>query len=190
MRPPSYTTTVVYNYGQISSVKDADGVYVFVKRTAAEFATIFNCIYNSTYTWRWATHEDLGHTKNANGVWSGSIMNTKLTYGTDLKGVDVAGLIFGDSSKDNLYDETLNPSYKKSLKIKEAHLVSNGNKEVDEYFKVIWTAGTTEITEFDAVLVSSDTNPNAAVESTLVITVLDMYNHEIVIELPMTVNPR
>ena len=156
----------------------------------ADFTTVFNCIYNSTYTWRWATHEDLGHKKDANGVWNGSIMNTKLTYGTDLKDVNVTGLIFGDSSKDNLYDETLNPSYNNSLTIVEAHLVSNGNKEVDEYFKVIYTAGTTEITGFEAVLVSSDTNPNAVVESTLVITLKDMYGHKFNVEFPMTVNPR
>ena len=126
----AHATTVVYNYGNISTAlynKDKD-TWTPYTIGVADFTTVFNCIYNSTYTWRWATHEDLGHKKDANGVWNGSIMNTKLTYGTDLKDVNVTGLIFGDSSKDNLYDETLNPSYNNSLTIVEAHLVSNGNK--------------------------------------------------------------
>mgnify|MGYP007054918196 CR=1 FL=1 len=37
---------------------------------------------------------------------------------------------------------------------------------------------------------SNETNPTAAVASTLKVTVYDMYGHEYVIELPMTVNPR
>jgi hypothetical protein len=80
----------------------------------------------------------------------------------------------------------LSAPYKKSLEIKEAHLVSNANGEVDEYFTVNIEEG--KITGF--TVNSKATNPTAAVPSTLKITVVDMYKHERVIELGMTVNKR
>ena len=188
----AHATTVEYNYGNISTaLYDEEDGWTPYTIEVESFNTVFNCIYNSTYTWRWATHEDLGHTKNANGVWSGVTMDTDLTYGyekTAPAGFIVSDLIFGDSSRDNMYDETLNPSYNNSLVITKAHVVSNGNKEVDEYFKVEFEG--TKITKFNPTQVSTETNPTGKVASTLVIVVEDMYGCERTIELPMTVNPR
>ena len=186
----THATTVAYNYGKISTAKyDADKK-VFNNYTieAAAFNTVFNCIYNETYSWRWATHEDLGH-KKVDGVWNGELINTELVYGTDVD-EDFAANIQGISSRDGLYSAKFAAPYKNSLAIKEAHLVSDANNEVDEYFKVNYTVGGTAITGFTATQTSTETNPTAAVASTLVITAYDMYGHAVTIKLPMTVKTR
>lgn len=111
---------------------------------------------------------------------------TTLTYGTnsyETLGNDAfAQYIKGVSSRDGKYSAFLSNPYEKGLKIKEAHLVSNGNKEVDEYFKVEITTNGNNIKGFTATSVSDATNPTAAVASTLKVTVYDMYGHEYVIE--------
>ena len=186
----AHATTVAYNYGAISTAKyDADKK-VFNNYTieAASFSTVFHCIYNETYSWRWATHEDLGH-KKVDGVWNGEVINTELTYGTDIT-VDVTANIQGISSRDGLYSRKFAAPYNNSLAIKEAHLVSDANNEADEYFKVLYTEGGTAITGFEATQTSSESNPQAAVASTLVITAYDMYGHTVTIKLPMTVKTR
>ena len=186
-----HATKVVYNYGAISTaLYDADKK-VFNNYTvdAASFNTVFNCIYNDTYTWRWATHEDLGH-KKVDGAWNGNLYPTELVYGGDVVGQDVTAYIQGVSSRDGLYSAKLKAPYNNSLAIKEAHLVSDANGEVDEYFKVLYTAGSTAITGFKATQTSTETNPTAAVASTLVITAYDMYGHTVTIKLPMTVVTR
>ena len=188
-----HTTTVVYNYGAISSEKK-DGKFIDYTVDAASFPTVFNCIYNyvtPTYSWRWATLADLDLKATDKLPYK-----TTLTYGTNSYGATVptadvfAKYIKGVSSRDGQYSAFLSAPYENSLKIKEAHLVSNGNKEVDEYFNVEITADGNDIKGFTATSVSNETNPTAAVASTLKVTVYDMYGHEYVIELPMTVNPR
>ena len=42
-----HTTTVVYNYGKISSMKNSEGGYDDVTREAERFETIYNC--NAVY---------------------------------------------------------------------------------------------------------------------------------------------
>lgn len=74
------------------------------------------------------------------------------------------------------------------MEIQEAHLITDANGEVDEYFKVVVENNT--IVVFEAVLKSSTTNPTAAVPSTLTIKCKDMYGHDVVIKLAMTVNRR
>ena len=174
-----HATTVVYNYGQISSEKK-DGDFVNYTIDAASFSTVFNCIYNDTYTWRWATKDDLGLKASEKLPYS-----TELTYGEG-ETVEYAKYIKGISSRDSEYSALLSKPYEESLEIKEAHLVSNANGEVDEYFTVNIEDG--KITGF--TVNSKATNPTAAVPSTLKITVVDMYKHERVIELGMTVNKR
>lgn len=111
--------------------------------------------------------------------------STELTYGEG-ETVEYANYIKGISSRDSEYSALLSKPYEESLEIKEAHLVSNANGEVDEYFTVNIEDG--KITGF--TVNSKATNPTAAVPSTLKITVVDMYKHERVIELGMTVNKR
>ena len=172
-----HVTTVVYNYGKISSVKEG-AEYVDVTRAAAEFQTIYNCIYNNTYSWHWATAEELKVDKLP--------YSTELTYGTDAD-LKADTYIYGVSTWDGRYSAFLNDTYKSSLVIEDATLTSDANGE-EEYFDVEIADG--HIVKFNAVAESSTTNPTAPVQSTLTITAKDMYGHDVVIKLPMTVNKR
>lgn len=107
-----HATTVVYNYGQISSEKK-DGVFVNYTIDAASFPTVFNCIYNDTYTWRWATKDDLGLKATATLPYS-----TELTYGEG-ETVEYANYIKGISSRDSEYSALLSKPYEESLEIKK-----------------------------------------------------------------------
>ena len=173
-----HVTTVVYNYGKISSVKEG-AEYVDVTRAAAEFQTIYNCIYNNTYSWHWATAEELKVDKLP--------YSTELTYGTDAD-LKADTYIYGVSTWDGRYSAFLNDTYESSLVIEDATLTSDANGE-EEYFDVE-IADDGHIVKFNAVAESSTTNPTAPVQSTLTITAKDMYGHDVVIKLPMTVNKR
>lgn len=172
-----HVTTVVYNYGKISSVKEG-AEYVDVTRAAAEFQTIYNCIYNNTYSWHWVTAEELKVDKLP--------YSTELTYGTDAD-LKADTYIYGVSTWDGRYSAFLNDTYESSLVIEDATLTSDANGE-EEYFDVEIADG--HIVKFNAVAESSTTNPTAPVQSTLTITAKDMYGHDVVIKLPMTVNKR
>ena len=194
-----HATSIAYNYGNISSdpEKNNDGKGYKIVATSDKFETIYNCIYNNTYSWRWATREDLGSqytAKDDKGNYKKAMpYSTSLTYGTDRyadgTNINYGQYIQGISTWDGLYSAKLNEPYNNSLIIKEAHLISNTNKVVDEYFKVVVNSEG-QIAQFKATQTSSETNPTAAVESTLQIIGYDMYGHKIVIELPMTVNRR
>ncbi len=181
-----HNTSVVYNYGAISSVKDADGNYNDVTVSATNFKTVYNCIYNKTYSWNWATAAQMGNSAKP-------VPAKTLTYGTNYKmafngsEINVEKAIYGTSAWDGSYSRLLSDPYEGSLQIKSATLTSDANGE-EEYFKV--TVTNNSIEEFVATATSSTTNPTAAVASTLNIKATDMYGHEVVIKLPMTVNKR
>ena len=186
-----HTTTVVYNYGKISSVKNSEGGYDDVTREAERFETIYNCIYNSTYTWAWATREQLGAPytdKDSDGNYTTAMPSTKLTYGTDRLDFAADSFIFGTSAKDSRYSKLLSTPYESSLIITDATLTSDANGE-EEYFDVI-IDNNKHITGFKATALSSETNPTAAVPSTLTIKCKDMYGHDVIIKVAMTVNKR
>ena len=187
-----HTTTVVYNYGKISSVKNSEGGYDDVTREAERFETIYNCIYNSTYTWAWATREQLGAPytdKDNDGNYTTAMPSTKLTYGTDRLDFAADSFIFGTSAKDSRYSKLLSTPYESSLIITDATLTSDANGE-EEYFDVIIDNNNKHITGFKATALSSETNPTAAVPSTLTIKCKDMYGHDVIIKVAMTVNKR
>ena len=181
---------MVYNYGKISSVKNSEGGYDDVTREAERFETIYNCIYNSTYTWAWATREQLGAPytdKDGDGNYTTAMPSTKLTYGTDRLDFAADSFIFGTSAKDSRYSKLLSTPYESSLIITDATLTSDANGE-EEYFDVI--IDNKHITGFKATALSSETNPTAAVPSTLTIKCKDMYGHDVIIKVAMTVNKR
>ena len=200
-----HTTTVSYNYGEISSeAKDAQGNIVDYLVEVETFPTVFNCIYNTTYSWHWGTIEEIAKAygnewaeKNADGSYKYKAPSTDLVYGTDRTfGTPESNtpfsfdeVILGVSSRDGLYSAWLSEPYKQSLKFKEAHVISKGNGVVDEYFKVIPADGN-GVLSFEATQTSVETNPTANVPSTLKMVYTDMYGHDVVIELDMTVIPR
>lgn len=169
-----HETSVVYNYGEISTELEEGEEYVI---EVANFPTIFSNIYNDTYSWNWATRAQLGLAASADLPY-----NTQIVYGSDVT-IDLAH-IYGVSERDNIYNAPLSEPYKGSLVLEDAKLYSNGT-EIEEYFTAEIVDGKIELTE-----ASDSTNPTANVPSTLVITMLDMYGHEVVIKLPMTVLTR
>ncbi len=173
-----HATKVVYNFGKISTeTKDSNGGYIDYKVTIEEFPTVYSNIYNSTYSWNWATKEQLGL-----GATQPLPYSTSITYG-DTKTYDL-GWIYGVSSRDSKYNAFLSAPYKSSLLVKSAKLVSNSNN-LDEYFNAALSGTTISLTEK-----SGSTNPTADVPSTLVITAKDMYDNNVEIRLPMTVKKR
>jgi len=185
-----HATSVVYNYGYISSVKDANGNLVAVKRSATDFQTIYNCVYNNTYSWSWATNDQAGevdgvdYAAKKDGKYINALPKKELTYGTDYA-FKADKFIYGTSAWDGIYSKILFGN--ESLEIQSAVLTSDANGE-EEYFDVIVENNT--IINFKAIKVSSTTNPTAAVPSTLTIKCKDMYGHDVVIKLAMTVNKR
>ncbi len=195
-------TTVTYNYGNISSTSGNNPW----KKTYT-FNTIYECVYNDTYSWAWATDTDLGLTVTKGNDGSvtkvvdaqGNVVtdsypyySTELTYGEDVvAGTDFVGsyfdaYIWGTSKWDGLYSAFLSEPYESSLYITDAILTSDANPSVDnEYFQPEVSGG--HITGFTATQVTSDTNPTAAIPSTLTIKATDMYGHELTLTFPMTV---
>ena len=200
-----HATTVSYNFGKISSeAKDAQGQIIEYLVEVETFPTVFNCIYNTTYSWHWGTIEEIAKAygnewakKNADGSYKYKAPSTDLVYGTDRTfGTPESNtpfsfdeVILGVSSRDGLYSAWLSKPYLQSLKFKEAHVISKGNGVVDEYFKVIPADGN-GVLSFEATQTSVETNPTANVPSTLKMVYTDMYGHDVVIELDMTVIPR
>lgn len=200
-----HATTVSYNFGKISSeAKDAQGQIIEYLVEVETFPTVFNCIYNTTYSWHWGTIEEIAKAygnewaeKNADGSYKYKAPSTDLVYGTNRTfetpksntPFSFNEVILGVSSRDGLYSAWLSEPYKQSLKFKEAHVISKGNGVVDEYFKVIPADGN-GVLSFEATQTSVETNPTANVPSTLKMVYTDMYGHDVVIELDMTVIPR
>ena len=203
-----HATTVSYNYGPISSENKKDDVIVDYVVEVETFPTVFNCIYNDTYKWHWASIDEIAKEyknewaeKNPDGSYKYQAPSTDLVYGTDRVFESPTGnkfgfdwVILGVSSRDSKYNAWLSEPYLKSLILKKydngafaAHVISKGNKEVDEYFKVVEKDG---YLSFEATQISDQTNPTAPVPSTLQMTYIDMYGHEITFELDMTVLPR
>ena len=202
-----HTTKVSYNYGKISSAAKDENGYVDYVVELQSFPTVFNCIYNDTYTWKWATIDEIAKSyggswaeKNEDGTYKYEAPSTELVYGTDYSFANPLGsefsfdqVILGTSIRDGLYSAWLSAPYEESLQLQEissgvyGNVISNENKEVNEYFKVVKDGNKLY---FKATDVSTTTNPTAPVASTLQLKYKDMYGHDIVIELPMTVIPR
>ena len=203
-----HATTVYYNFGKIASASKDENPYVdekgnyWVKVKGSDFNTVFNCIYNDTYTWHWGTYEELNKAYPTAGWKAENVDITKLKYGTDYTFATPNGTEFsfdcvirGISSKDGKYNAWLNEPYggdprqMGGLRFVEAHVISNGNNVEDEYFKVVPADGNGTLS-FEATQTVDQTNPIADVPSTLKMVYKDMYDHEVVIKLPMTVTRR
>ena len=198
-----HATTATYDYGYISSVNHAAAVAagkannpaynVVVEVPEVNFETVYNCIYNDTYTWAWATREQLhaafpgyGWMNKTDGKFDNELPELTLTYGEEFSLTGIDDYIFGQSAWDAKYNSMLNPSYMKSLKIVSATFTSDANG-AEEYFKpVVSTEG--RITKLEVV--PNESNPTADVASTLTIKVKDMYGHDRVITIPGVVKQR
>jgi len=178
-----HATKVVFNYGKISTeTKNSSGDVIDYKPTVKEFPTIYSNIYNSTYSWRWASKADLGLTATTDVL----PYSTSIKYG-DTKEYNLAH-IYGVSTRDSKYNAFLSAPYLASLQVQNVKLVSNSNG-LDEYF-VVDPSFAVGNTKFILKEKSGSTNPTADVPSTLVITAKDTYGNDVEIRLPMTVTKR
>ena len=180
-----HASKVVYNYGQISSVK-VDGKFVDYTITAAEFKTVWCCFYKSdVHTWGWITREQLGAeytAKGEDGNYTKALpYDTALTYASNEE--SHIAYVFGKNAIDGEFSKTLDQVYNGSLVVKEAKLISDAT-EKEDYFSV------SNDLAFTAIKTDLGSNPKADVPSTLIITCEDYYGHKITIKLPMTVKPR
>ena len=191
-----HATTASYNYGMISSeAKNADGDIVdyVVDVTEVNFETVYNCIYNDTYTWSWATREQLaaaypnaGWTKkDAAGNYVNTVPELTLTYNKEYTVSSMIDqYIIGTSEVYSIYNAPLATPYEGSLKIVEEKTTFTSDENgKQEYFKPVIENG--NITKLEVI--PNKHNVTADVPSTLTITVVDMYGHERVIKLPAVV---
>lgn len=178
-----HETKVVYNYGQISSQKNAKGEYEDWRIDAATIKTIYNCFYyKDVHTWEWATKKQLGLNDEQELPYS-----KVLTYGEDSK-TPTAGHIYGSNAVDGNFSAFLSDTYGSSLVIKSATLVSDATGKED-YFSVDLNAASGQAT-FKAIKKDLGSNPKQDVPSTLTIKCKDSYGHNVVFTLKMTVKPR
>ena len=185
-----HETTIVYNYGKISSKKNAKGEYEDVTIAAATIKTVYCCFYKEdVHTWAWATREDLDLTAtDKDGHYTQPMpYSTTLTYGENAT-APTADHIYGKNSIDGTFSKALRAAYESSLSIESATLTSDATGKVD-YFTVDLNANPGEIT-FKAIKTELGSNPKADVPSTLTIKCKDSYNHDVTITLKMTVKPR
>ena len=185
-----HETTIVYNYGKISSKKNAKGEYEDVTIAAATIKTVYCCFYKEdVHTWAWATRQDLGLTAtDKDGNYTQPMpYSTTLTYGSDAT-APTADHIYGKNSIDGTFSKALSAAYGSSLSIESATLTSDATGKVD-YFTVDLNAAAGTAT-FKAIKKDLGSNPKADVPSTLTIKCKDSYNHDVTITLKMTVKPR
>jgi len=213
-----HATTVSYDYGDVSSVahkyiKDLTGWtdafvtasgYADVQVPAMEsFPTIFNCIYNSTYTWDWNWGKNAASPKVASDYAYNKVWATEIAAGKALAVVPAAEnevpqivyeefdggtlnmkWILGNCGWDSKYSADLSAPYLASLVVNSAKLTSDANG-VEDYYTIA-VAGT----NFTFTKKSGASNPTVAVPSTLTIKCKDMYNHDVTIKLAVKVMPR
>lgn len=194
-----HATKVVYDYGKISTeTKNSAGDVIPYEVTLEEFNTVYNNIYNSTYTWNWATREQLDvingndeyKEKNAAGEYVKALpYSDKVTYNS-AKVINLYHIYGVSTYYPTAYNASLSVPFKigttptPSLKVISATFVSaNG---VQEYFTAsVATDGTT----ITLNPVSAATNPTADVPTTLKIVAKDIYGNDVKIDFPMTVKP-
>jgi hypothetical protein len=185
-----HATTVSYDYGLISTETKKDGKPTnYIISDVMSFQTVYNNIYNSTYSWKWATRAELAKATGDDNwlVTDATKTNYKtmqsqtIEYGTAAPTIDLNS-IYGVSTYNKDFNALLGDPYEGSLQLIKAKLVSNSNG-LEEYF----VAGTIVDGKVTLTPKSGATNPTIDVPSTLQIEVKDMYNNEKTIEVPMTV---
>ncbi len=193
-----HATTVVYNYGQISTaLYDAeDDSYADYVVNVDKFETVFDCVYHGleadgktyTYTWHWMNLKDFqaipGNEKKTQADLDKLYTNT-IQYGVAGQETTLSlEYLLGVSTKDPRWNAPLKTPVNESLILnadKGAILISNAN-QTQEYFTVTVANGNLTFTQL------SDThNPLADVPSTLIIYYKDSYGHDVTVQAPIIV---
>ena len=209
-----HITMVMYNYGLVSSVKNATGGYDPTMIPVDSFPTVFNCIYNDKYVWdwHWGTNDPTAKPPYYayNAVWATEIAAKQACEVATAAENEAPQIVYenfdngklnykwvaGNCGWDSKYTATLNAPYNSSLRVDSAKLTSDANG-VEEYYKVYISTDTPPAPysapaagTFLFVKQSGASNPTTAVPSTLTLKCKDMYNHDVTIKLPVKVMPR
>ena len=194
-----HATWVRYVYNNVSCVVNQAGTGTVVGNKEVllnDFNTVFCSIFHENVMhWNWSTGEQMGWTWDEDSQqweYQGTPINRAMPKDRFKVGEDDnmgIAAIFGTNDV-NATD------YSKNLKDlmaeldftgAEAHLISNGNQVVDEYFTVAVNAvaGTISWTH------KTDTsNPTTDVASTLKLSVKDKFGKPVNISVPVTVKKR
>lgn len=136
-----HATTVTYNYGNISTeTKDANGDPLPYVVPVYEFKTVYSNIYK-TYTWNWATREQLGGdylTKDAAGNYTTPLPATSVKQGATDYTISAAH-IYGVSTIPT-YNVFLSNAQKLVIGADAAKLISDATNNED-YFTVTYSNG-------------------------------------------------
>lgn len=177
----AHETTVTYNYGEVSSVKDAKGALVPWIVDVEKFNTVYACWYEAQGAWAW--QDIMGKDKDGKEVVETPATN-KTTYGHEYK-VNLKTLASENAYNGEMFSgdlsKLLNAVY---LKLEGAKVTSDVNNE-EEYFT--FDSNTNDEIVFKPVRTDAEANPTATVKSTLTITVSDMFGHKMDIKLPVDV---
>lgn len=179
----SHISLVKYSYGLISTVSAEEEYTVVVK----EFRTIYSNIYNNTFSWNWATREQLNLNEEDSMPYK-----TEVVYGAGTTDGNVTypaatvnlAHVFGVSDRDSRYSAPLSAPYLGSIVFDEENTVELITTSVGlvEYFEASLSGNIITLKGK-----SGATNPTIDVPSTLIINAIDMYGNKFDIELPMIV---
>ena len=199
-RTTQHKTTISYNYGNISSVKDAEGNYVPWVVPVETFQTVFACpLTKKDQSYAWAQGK-IGEDANHNAIMADV---NYLTYGSN-----ETAMVKNDAGRNvranlleyiigtNKYDNTEFGGNLKKLVYGatnflakyvgiDVKLISNVSGEADYFDATI--DGTTGNEYIKFTQKSNTTNPVADVKSTLVITLTDAFGCDQTYKLPFTV---
>jgi hypothetical protein len=223
-----HATTVAFNYGNLLSSKryvvpgGAPGTTAYQDYVISDivtFQTVWNCIYNNTYSWDWDwTSNGTFATPRAgyNAVRAFSAANTKgmpaldpapggttpdpfvknatlqIIYSDFTGGTIGLDMIFGTSTWDGAYNKLLiNGGYNASLAF---DAVTDAKfvttaSGVEEYYTVT-VDNAANPTVLNFTEKSGTTNPTADVPSTLVLKMKDMYSHTVEVKVPVILKRR
>ena len=195
-----HPTKVEFDYGDISfTYNEVQDKCVASNHTvtAMEFETIFSCIYDSEImTWDWNLASGADEVALTYGVQYGNATTSNLTTGKIKSSNSFNDTDFGKTLKEFLEasnkelgsaDGVMNGNYKSiALYTNDASGELLESKK-NEYFKPEITNGNiyftpTKNNEYD--------NPTGDVASTLHIVYVDIFGHDVVIDLPVTVERR
>lgn len=177
----AHATTVTYNYGLVSSVKDNKGNLVPWIVDVEKFNTVYACWYEAQGEWAW--QNIMGKDAEGKDVVVTPATN-KTTYGHEYK-VNLKTLASTNAYNGEMFSGDLSKLLTAVyLKFEGAKVTSDVNNE-EEYFT--FESNTNDEIVFKPVRTDAEANPTATVKSTLTITVSDMFGHKMDIKLPVDV---
>ena len=186
-----HASKIEYNYGNISSQKNANDEYIPHKVTVEEFKTVFACpLAKSAQTYAWKQYD----VKDSKGNVIGHKDVNVLVYGKNESPVDENIYLGNYIVATNIFNnvefggESFNTKFGAFYKTVDAHLVTNSNGKEDYFTVSVAKDGTNKLSfSVKPLGEGGASNPTADVPSTLKLKLTDCFGHEVEYDLPFTV---